>query len=172
MKPNGLVLAASMTSQTLMSMRSHISASSLTRPMFTARNVFSSSFTISATRVELTGTIVSIAVPYSAPASFAQSGRQAADHLRDVVGLEGRVARVDALGREREEEVDAGLEPGRFEQRLHDLVGRARVGGRLEDDQHALVQVPGDRLDRGHDSEFRIERRPGGLAHTICMSPS
>ena len=31
--------------------------------MFTARNVFSSSFTISATRGELTGTIVSIAAP-------------------------------------------------------------------------------------------------------------
>ena len=61
MNPNGLVFAASTTSQTSMFIRSHISASSLTRPMFTARNVFSSSFTISATRVELTGTIVSIA---------------------------------------------------------------------------------------------------------------
>ena len=56
MKPNGLVLAASMTSQTLMSILWHINAISLTRPMFTARNVFSSSFTISATRVELTRT--------------------------------------------------------------------------------------------------------------------
>ena len=46
-----------------MFIRSHISASSLTSPMLTARNVFSSSLTISATRVELTGTIVSIAVP-------------------------------------------------------------------------------------------------------------
>ncbi len=63
MKPNGFVFAASTTSQTSMFIRSHISASSLTRPMFTARNVFSSSLTISATRVELTGTIVSIAVP-------------------------------------------------------------------------------------------------------------
>src|SRR4051812_3799389 len=34
----------------------HINAISLTIPMFTARNVFSSSFTISATRVELTET--------------------------------------------------------------------------------------------------------------------
>ena len=39
-----------------MSILWHISAISLTRPMFTARKVFSSSFTISATRVELTGT--------------------------------------------------------------------------------------------------------------------
>jgi hypothetical protein len=74
MKPNGFVFAASTTSHTSMFIRSHISASSLTRPMFTARNVFSSSFTISATRVELTGTIVSMAVPYSAAASREQSG--------------------------------------------------------------------------------------------------
>ena len=50
MKPNGLVFAASMTSQTSMPMRSHMSASSFTRAMLTARKVFSSSFTISATR--------------------------------------------------------------------------------------------------------------------------
>jgi hypothetical protein len=56
MKPNGLVFAASMTSHTLMFMRWHMSASSFTSPMFTARNVFSRSFTISAARVEPTGT--------------------------------------------------------------------------------------------------------------------
>ena len=61
MKPNGLVAAAFTTSHTSMPMRSHISASSLTMPMLTARNVFSSSFTISATRGELTGTMVLIA---------------------------------------------------------------------------------------------------------------
>ena len=58
MNPNGLVAAASMTSQTLMPMRSHMSAISLTRPMLIMRKVFSSSFTISATLVELTGTTV------------------------------------------------------------------------------------------------------------------
>ena len=52
MKPNGFVSAASMTSQTSMSRLRHISASSFTIPMFTARNVFSSSLTISATRVD------------------------------------------------------------------------------------------------------------------------
>jgi hypothetical protein len=62
MNPNGFVLAALTTSHTSMPIRSHISASSLTRPMFTARNVFSSSFTISATCVEVTGTIVSMDV--------------------------------------------------------------------------------------------------------------
>ncbi|MNC93393.1 hypothetical protein D3C83_100110 [compost metagenome] len=60
MKPKGLVAAASTTSHTLRPSRSHIIASSLTRPMFTARNVFSSSFTISATFGELTGTTVSM----------------------------------------------------------------------------------------------------------------
>ena len=63
MNPKGFVLAASTTSQTSMFILSHISASSFTRPMFTARKVFSRSFTISATRVELTGTMVLIAVP-------------------------------------------------------------------------------------------------------------
>jgi hypothetical protein len=61
MKPNGLVAAALTTSQTSMPSRSHMSASSFTIPMFTARNVFSSSLTISATRGELTGTTVATA---------------------------------------------------------------------------------------------------------------
>ncbi len=56
MNPNGFVAAASTTSHTLRPSRSHIIASSFTRPMLTARNVFSSSLTISATRVELTST--------------------------------------------------------------------------------------------------------------------
>ena len=46
-----------------MPMRAHISASSFTRPMLTARKVFSSSFTISATRVEVTGTMVVMTLP-------------------------------------------------------------------------------------------------------------
>ncbi len=61
MKPKGLVAAASITSQTLMPMPSHMMAISFTRPMLIMRNVFSSSFTISATWVELTGTTVSSA---------------------------------------------------------------------------------------------------------------
>ena len=60
MKPNGFVAAASITSQTSMPMRLHISAISFARPMLIMRKVFSSSLTISATRVELTGTTVSI----------------------------------------------------------------------------------------------------------------
>ena len=77
--------------------------------------------------------------------------RHAADDLRHVARVERRVARVDALGRERQEEVDAGLEAAPLEQRLHHFLGRPRIGGRLEHDQHARVQVRGDRLDRRHD---------------------
>ena len=61
MKPNGLLAAASMTSQTSTPRRSHMSATSLTRPMFTLRKVFSSSFTISAVWVEETGITLSMA---------------------------------------------------------------------------------------------------------------
>ena len=58
---------------------------------------------------------------------------------------------IDALGREGEEEVAAGVEAPPFEHRLHDLVGRARVRRGLEDDQHAGLQVRGDHLDRRDD---------------------
>ena len=54
MKPKGLLAAASITSHTSMLRRLHISAISLTRPMLTARKVFSSSLVISATVGELT----------------------------------------------------------------------------------------------------------------------
>ena len=56
MKPNGFVRAASITSQTSTSRSRHISANSFTIAMLTARNVFSSSFTISAVRDDDTGT--------------------------------------------------------------------------------------------------------------------
>ncbi|MEZ4409787.1 MAG: hypothetical protein R3A52_25435 [Polyangiales bacterium] len=56
MKPKGLLAAASMTSHTSRPSLLHITATSLTRPMFTARNVFSRSFTISAASVFDTGT--------------------------------------------------------------------------------------------------------------------
>ena len=59
MKPKGFVLAASMTSQTLILSALHMSAISFTSPMLTLRKVFSRSFTISATCVDDTGTTVS-----------------------------------------------------------------------------------------------------------------
>ena len=62
MKPKGFVAAASITSQTLIFILSHMSAISFTRPMFTLRKVFSRSLTISATWVEATGTTRSTTV--------------------------------------------------------------------------------------------------------------
>ena len=59
MKPKGFVFAASITSHTSSPSAWHMSAISFTRPMLTLRKVFSRSFTISATRGELTGTTVS-----------------------------------------------------------------------------------------------------------------
>ena len=56
MYPKGLVAAAPITSHTSMPMCADIIAISLTSAMFTLRKVFSSSFTISATRVEDTVT--------------------------------------------------------------------------------------------------------------------
>ena len=60
MKPKGFVLAASMTSHTSTSSRSVMSATSLTRAIFTARKVFSRILTISAASVDETATIVSM----------------------------------------------------------------------------------------------------------------
>jgi len=63
MNPNGFVAAARMTSHTSIPSRRDISATSFTRPMFTARNVFSRSLTISAASVLETGTSVSMILP-------------------------------------------------------------------------------------------------------------
>ena len=83
----------------------------------------------------------------------------AADDLGDVAGVELRVARIDALGREAQEEVDAGLEALGLEHRLHDLVGGAGIGRRLEDDELTGLEVLGDLLDRRDDvGEVRILR--------------
>ncbi len=56
MKPNGLVAAADTTSQTEMPSLRHMIANSLTSAMFTERNVFSNSLTISAVSGPDTGT--------------------------------------------------------------------------------------------------------------------
>ena len=55
MKPNGLVAAASITSQTSTPSLSQTIAISFTSPMFTLRKVFSSSLTSSAASVVETG---------------------------------------------------------------------------------------------------------------------
>ena len=62
MKPNGLVEAASMASQTSMPRSPANMASSLTRAMLTWRKVFSSSLVSSASLRPDTGTVVSTSV--------------------------------------------------------------------------------------------------------------
>src|SRR5215212_1264878 len=71
--PNGLVAAASITSQTSTLRRSHIIANSLTSPMLIIRNVFSSSFAISAASAELTACTVLIAPSYQVEATSPQA---------------------------------------------------------------------------------------------------
>ncbi len=152
MKPNGLVFAASITSQTSMSILWHISAISLTRPMFTARNVFSSSLTISATRVELTGTTVvdDRAVQRGRPPRCSPGPTPPTTFGMFAV-VNCALPGIDALGREREEEVDVRLQPAGLEHRLHHFVGRARIGRRLEDDELPGLSVRRHRVDRLHD---------------------
>src|SRR5665213_3522871 len=74
MNPNGLVAAASITSQTFTPSLSHTIAISLTRPMLTERNVFSSSLTSSAVSVDETGTMVSRQLWYRALATSVHAG--------------------------------------------------------------------------------------------------
>src|SRR6266542_2615582 len=141
MKPNGFVAAASITSQTSMSIRSQSCASSLTSAMFTERKMFSSSFDSSA-----------------APAVDLRR------RLTRPVGASG----IDALRREREVEALSGLQAAALlEDRLHDLARRPGVRRRLEHDELARVEVRSDRA-RGalHVAEVRLtlrrERRRDG----------
>ena len=97
MNPNGFVLAASMTSHTSMFIRCDINAISLTNPMLTARNVFSSSFTISATCVELTGMTFSMIAPYKSPASSVLTGFTPPTTF-GIVRVRASGFRIDALG--------------------------------------------------------------------------
>ena len=107
MNPNGLVLAASITSQTSTSSRWLIRANSLTSPIFTARNVFSSSFTISATRGDDTG---NDGIDHLLVQRLRHGGRVGIDATHDLGNVGGGplgVARIHALGRKREKEIVA-----------------------------------------------------------------
>ena len=87
----------------------------------------------------------------------------AADDLRDVLGLVVRVARVDALGRKRQVEIHARLEALRRQRRLHHLHRRPGIRGRLEDDQLPFPEHRRRRLDRldhvGHVGVLGLAQR-------------
>ncbi len=64
-----------------------------------------------------------------------------ADDLRRVLRLVLRVARIYALGRERDEDVAADDETACFDPRLDDLFGRAGVRRAFEDDELAGMHI-------------------------------
>ena len=70
-----------------------------------------------------------------------RDGLDAADHLGNRAGVELRVARILAFGREGQQEVGGALQAGGLEDRLDLFVGRAGIRGRLEDDELAGPQA-------------------------------
>ena len=137
MKPNGFVAAASTTSQTLMPSLSHImrqlvdhadvhGAKRVLQQLHHLRHFGRADFHhgIDGRRYKRRGQLRAV-------------GSQASHHLRHVLGGPLFVARIDALGRKGEEEIAPGLQSRRSENRLDDFLGRARVRGRFEDDEHA-----------------------------------
>ena len=78
-------------------------------------------------------------------------GRDAAHDLGNVADLEDRVARIDPLRREGDEEVQADAGAARLEHRQQQLLRAPRVRGALEDDQLARLVAGRRLLGRGHD---------------------
>ncbi len=141
MKPNGLVEAASTTSQTSIPIRSQSWASSLTSAMLTERKMFSSSFVSSAASgeetvddlvadqaVELDGAPAAL-VGVSPPTTFGVV--RIVWSVRPGSIRSGEKARLKSL---------PAREPRLLEDRQQPLAGRARVGGRLEHHQLALAR--------------------------------
>ena len=78
-------------------------------------------------------------------------GRDAADDLRGPGDRVVAAARVDPLRGIGEEEALADLETAALERRQQLLAGGPRIGGRLEHDELAFAEDPGDRLGRAAD---------------------
>jgi hypothetical protein len=75
----------------------------------------------------------------------------ARDQLRRVAEAVGGVTGIDPLRRVAEKDVLSHHLPGALEDRQHDLLGRARVGCRLQHDEVIGAQVLGHGLGRGDD---------------------
>ena len=108
MNPNGLVAAASMTSQTSRPIRSHSSASWLTNAMLTLRNVFSSSLAISAASGDDSSIDAVVDVARAVPRRASVAAGVVPPTRRGTPAGARGVAGVHALGREGEVEVLAG----------------------------------------------------------------
>ncbi len=77
--------------------------------------------------------------------------RSAADDLRDVSHRKLLVRRVDALGRERDREVDSDREPAGLEHRHEQLLSGSRIGGTAEDHELSGVDPLADLFERRGD---------------------
>ena len=144
MKPNGLVAAASMTSRMSIPMASQTIFSSLTRPMLTARWMFSRSLVISAARVEETGTTRSMTWPYRATPTSRHAGVTPPQTLGMVRVVKLAVARVFPLGGKDQEDVAPDLEPAGFETRQEFFVGGAGIGRALQRNDLAGAKIRHD----------------------------
>ena len=134
--------------------------------MLTARKVFSCSFAVSATFVLETGIDRVDDLPVeqlgAAQALAASRPRPASACCGSCTPCcRGPRARARSRGRS----PSPTLPPRALEDRQHDLLGRARVGGRLEHDQLAGAQVRGHGLGRRDDvgevRRARLRQRRG-----------
>ena len=139
--------------------------------MFTERNVFSSSLTSSAASGDETGTIVSMQRRVERGRDLGAVRRDAADDLRRVLRVIDRIARVDALRAEREEDVFADGEAALVERGQRDLARRAGIGRAFEDDEHARVRLPRRGLGRG-DAHSSCRDRASSTAASARRSRS
>ncbi len=152
MNPNGLVAAASMISQTSRPIRSHRSASWLTKAMLMFRKTFSSSFAISAASGDESSTTVSLMLASSAAARAVAAGVEPPTRRGTSLPELAGIARVDALGGEGKVEVLAGPEARvTLEDRPEGARRCAREGGRLENDQVPRAEAGADELGRRAD---------------------
>ena len=151
MKPNGFVEAASSTSQTSIPIRSNTILSSLTSAMFTARKMFSTSLVASA-----------CARCRPAPSSRwpgrrrpGQGRRSSRPRRRRPWGSwRSRTSRCPgppARERRRGRSPRRTCRPVLLEDSAHELVRRARIRRRLEDDELAAPQARADLARRADD---------------------
>ena len=188
MKPNGLVAAASMTSQTSRPIRSHSRASWLTSAMLTFRKTFSRSLASSAASGDESSTTWSLMRRSSAAARAVLCG---------VVPPTSRGIVLDALagspgltrsGAKARSKSGPASSPVVSSTSRNAPDGRPREGRRLEDHELAGMQVRRDRLGRAddraevgvlgrghrrrHADEDRVGGIEAGLVGTTDVSPS
>src|SRR6185503_4512764 len=77
--------------------------------------------------------------------------RHPADNLRNVVREKVRIARINAFGRERQQEIVVEFQVFFFEHREQDFVSGSRISCGLENDQMPAAQTFRDLFGRGED---------------------